>query len=72
MSFKFKHKHSQFSCDLWQSWIVENFEKYKLWSQVNEDFETGTVKSLKDIEFGGRYGKRTKLSEEELVLNQFV
>jgi hypothetical protein len=32
---------------------VENFEKYKLWSQVNEDFETGTVKSLEDIEFGG-------------------
>ena len=53
MSFKFKYKHSQFSYDLWQSWVVENFEKYKFWSQVNEDFETGTVKSLEDIEFGG-------------------
>jgi hypothetical protein len=36
--------------------LLKNFEKYKFWSQVDEHFETGTVKSLKDIEFGGEIG----------------
>ena len=53
MSFKFKYQYSQFSYDLWQSWVVENFKDYKLSSHVNEHFETQTTKSLEVIEFGG-------------------
>ena len=46
--------NSVMTCDNLE--LLKILKKYKFWSQVDEHFETGTAKSLKDIEFGVEIG----------------